>query len=1061
MTTDNEHSGTLRTDYEADLARLDDFPALTVDWRMLLHRLIRASLGIHYRDADGRVSSLLPLLENNVLTVMADIRRKKLSGYSDTFADVQGTAKQSYYVEKLQKDNKGWVVRLENYLNTAWQTDSSNNPAVEIARQLKDRLEQSLPNGSEADKRSYYRMLRTLTDLQSNADRYLNQTEESGDTEPALSLLITYLKNYGNVANTFNGRLADLPDIYRRDILHAVPKTIKQDRTYVVITPTAEAFTLPQGMSFPAGQNTAGEDLIHRTEKEAYISPMQCAEVNAVYASGKEAFGLYKQSVPLQDITAPRSLFAHGEELRIGWQITSPMLVLGEGKRKVNIRFRLTADSPVPNMLIENSFFLQLSTAEGWVQQSGTCRIAGHCLWFTFTIGSKDIASASCTEEIHGTATEYPALRILTSNTNCPYQWLKEIYVEAVEIRTKVTCIRNLTFCNELGEVDTEQPFSPFGIQGDCGAWFLFGHEELGLKPLQKVRLKGHWKKIAGTEAEFNELYKEYGVNASSFVVATEYQKGGSWYSCTGNKQHLFVSDSKEKHSLTQANILFDFSQDAQAAYEYSRERDGFFRVTLQAPSIGFGTDAYRNRFTSVMIDNSRCKEKNRKPLPKEPAVPMLADVELSYIASEVITLTDAGTSSTRLEHITALSDREAFPLDVNMPQPFLPTCPTDHLLYFAFLNAKGEQTIRMYVDMVLPEERIPYDIPQPDQSARLAWEQWNGSGWKVLSVESVVAEETAGLTQSGFIEIYLPEKVTDHQVDKQGRTWLRATVTGDISACLAIRSIQTNYILIKAQNGDGTPLPAGTIQEMAEEDERIASVVQPLSGFGGTPEETETQFAAHQNARLHNRHRAVTMKDYEQLVLEHFPEIDKAQCVSYPPGQHPAAVNLVVFSRIEDNRYFLSSPWKLAEIQRLIQGYVSPFVRLKVVNPSYQRMEVRCKVVLWDKVRDEARTLRQLTQIVWNYLAPWQRKDDLPTFRQSYSYKEMHARLANHEDVMRLSLLEVDGKSLPRVDYDTEDLLLKGNMPWSILLPDIKIETLSPHDGIEEAEIGGNFIIG
>lgn len=72
-----------------------------------------------------------------------------------------------------------------------------------------------------------------------------------------------------------------------------------------------------------------------------------------------------------------------------------------------------------------------------------------------------------------------------------------------------------------------------------------------------------------------------------------------------------------------------------------------------------------------------------------------------------------------------------------------------------------------------------------------------------------------------------------------------------------------------------------------------------------------------------------------------------------------------------------------------------------------------------------------------------------------------MHARLANHEDVMRLSLLEVDGKSLPRVDYDTEDLLLKGNMPWSILLPDIKIETLSPHDGIEEAEIGGNFIIG
>ena len=50
MTTDNEHSGTLRIDYEADLARLDDFPALTADWRTLLHQLIRAS----------RVSLLLP-----------------------------------------------------------------------------------------------------------------------------------------------------------------------------------------------------------------------------------------------------------------------------------------------------------------------------------------------------------------------------------------------------------------------------------------------------------------------------------------------------------------------------------------------------------------------------------------------------------------------------------------------------------------------------------------------------------------------------------------------------------------------------------------------------------------------------------------------------------------------------------------------------------------------------------------------------------------------------------------------------------------------------------------
>ena len=61
----------------------------------------------------------------------------------------------------------------------------------------------------------------------------------------------------------------------------------------------------------------------------------------------------------------------------------------------------------------------------------------------------------------------------------------------------------------------------------------------------------------------------------------------------------------------------------------------------------------------------------------------------------------------------------------------------------------------------------------------------------------------------------------------------------------------------------------------------------------------------------------------------------------------------------------------------------------------------------------------------------------------------------------MKLVVLKVNGKSLSRVDMDTEDMTFKGKQPWNILLPEIKIELLSPHDGINNAEIGGNFIIG
>ena len=184
---------------------------------------------------------------------------------------------------------------------------------------------------------------------------------------------------------------------------------------------------------------------------------------------------------------------------------------------------------------------------------------------------------------------------------------------------------------------------------------------------------------------------------------------------------------------------------------------------------------------------------------------------------------------------------------------------------------------------MVLPQEKIPFYDPQPGRQVTLAWEYWSGNEWHPITIESVFAEETLGLTQSGFIEIKLPEKISSSHMDKQGRAWIRAAVTGDLSSCLAVRGIRTNCIRLISQNGDGTPLPAGTIQGIKEPDERIESVTQPLSGFGGKPAETATRVAVRQTSRISNRHRALMIKDYEHLVLEFFPEVDKIQCIPYP----------------------------------------------------------------------------------------------------------------------------------------------------------------------------------
>ena len=242
---DIRHRGTFRTDYEADWARLDDFQVLTAEADKLLHRLIRASREIPYHNADGQEVILVSFLERHVLTVLADIARKKLSNYGNSFANVQGTAIQAAYTQKLRQDINRWIARLDSYLHNTWQAGNNSSPAAETARWLKDRLEQSLSADELDGNNNYYRMLRTVTAIQENVDYYLNQIKDSGDMNPALSLFIVYLKNYGSIAEAFNRRLATLPELYRKDILHAAPQDAVQDNVYVIITPQKVSEVLP------------------------------------------------------------------------------------------------------------------------------------------------------------------------------------------------------------------------------------------------------------------------------------------------------------------------------------------------------------------------------------------------------------------------------------------------------------------------------------------------------------------------------------------------------------------------------------------------------------------------------------------------------------------------------------------------------------------------------------------------------------------------------------------------------------------------------------------------
>ena len=1071
MATETRHSGTLRTDYESERARLDNLRPLTADTDILLHRLTEASRKMPYRDADGREGTLTPLLENHVLTVLADIRRKKLSGYGGTFAGAQGTARQAHYARKLEENVEGWARRLEAYLNASLSTTGTDSAAAEVARELLDRLKNALQGTADEDNRRYYRMLRTVTSIQENADRYLQRASENGDTEPAIALLLAHLKNYAGIAEAFNRRFASLPELYRREVLHAALKEAVPDSAYLILTPTGKGFTLAQGTAF-----AAGEDLTYKTTQREYISPMRCVGAHALH---KDKDGVHIQKLNIEDTSTAETLFTGGEELRTGWQIESPMLVLEEGRREVEIRFVLYKAQTDGGT--KQGFTVEYATAEGWTNAKVKCELSGNELAFSFTIERDGIAPTPCTQDLHGIATAYPALRILTTNKDYP-TWADGLNFREVRITVEVNGIRNFTFLNELGEADTTQPFAPFGMQAERGAWFIFGNEETGMKPLKEVKLTGKWQKLPETKSEFNNIYQNYTerVDASSFRVRTEWQKSGKWRPCADSGQALFSFN--EQGGFKSACFEFAFAPEAASTraadgghYEYSRNRDGFFRVTLDSPDIGFGAAAYRNRFTEVMVHNSRCKEKEMWNLPQEPPVPLLTDVEMKYKAEDKATVPSiTPEEKIKLTPIALSAGQEAPPRE-GLGR-LLPLYPTSNLMYFAFADAEGERKVRIYMDTTLPQDRLPYYHPDLEQPTELSWQYWDGGEWKHISSKQILTEETSGLTQGGFVEINFDKKIPSEWLDDGGRLWLRAALTtgkilsgegddakwqgADTSACLALRGVWTNFIKVTADGGDGTSLPAGTIQGTVEEDGRIGSVSQPLPGFGGTSTMTEAQAASHQTARFANRHRAITPRDYEQILLEHFPEADYAQCFTLPKDENrkKPGVRLVVFSRAEDSRYFLSPPWKLKEMERTLKRYAPACADLQVVNPLYEKIGIRCKGILHFEVQDVGKVKANLVSMTRDYFMPWQKDGGIPVPGQAFSYKELHSRLVNHEDLQRVVSLTVDGRDYPA---DGNDYAIRGKEPWSILVPEVVIELLAPDDGVGGNGIGSDFVIG
>lgn len=1090
------NKGMSQSDCRSGRAVLGGFDAMECDWRELFRWItsVGGAASSEYPHNQGVVMPV-DLWKDHILTILIEIVQKDVRSYKASFVQGKGTSRQQEYDDDLRNKVLDWLQRIGRFLNSRYHevgAEYSRTSDVQAARLIEKTLRESLdfPDSQPAGRKEigirsnlpYYRMLNAVHCIKERSDEYIRMVEEGCDMEPSLALLLTFVRNYGEIVRKFNRTIERLPDFYFREILKARARACIQDRTFVSIAPSggcSNGFFLEAGTKFKAGVLADGRELLYGTLSREFMTAMKLEAVHSVFERRGE---VYRLPVDFSDPAFETCLFPENTEAVLrapcGWMVESRVLLLEEGERSIRLLFRLDgmqASSTLGQGMQDVA--VEVSGAEGWICKTAVLSLDSSEdveLSCSFELDMQDAAIVPCTDALHGLESRDPIVRILVDCGVPGNEWMTGAVFSAVRIEVQASGIRAISLYNELGELDASQPVYPFGTQAERGAWLMFGHKELSFKRWTEIELRGVWNRLPQTDGGYADVYKNYpaasSITNASFRIKTEWQKNGQWHPCLrdGATEPLFTLSPDTGRLQEDAVIPFrrqaarETAPDGAAceAFEYHRDRTGFFRIVLQEPGMGFGMEAYRRLFAETMIHNSRNKEKRQRALPVMPVVPVLSDLSLSYKATaEINRFRSEGVELSRISVVSGF-----VPVDMKEPQAFARNPAGEHLLYFAFRHAPGVRRVRMYFDLGSGGHVVCCAAGGDGVLPVLSCDYGVGEGlWNDYDGVAVIEDGTGGLTRSGFMEVELSEDVNARWLDRDGLFWLRLRVSGDVGQCLAVRCIYMNCVVVEAEGGDGHSLPAGTIQELLEADERIGAVCQPLPGCGGQPEETEDMVAVRQSARMADRRRAITPKDYERLVLERFSEIEKVYCFPQRKESAPAEVRVVVLSRQADSPYPWTPAWKLSAIGNCLAEYASPFAPLRVCNPEYPQINVACAAVMKAGSVDEEAVVRRMCRRINSYFSGWMASGSLPELGWHYSYRELHSRLVNDEDIVQLHQLSISAGEgwEDYVDVQSDGQYIAAKKPWYVLVPHItRIRLLPLNAGIGRAEIGANFII-
>lgn len=718
------------------------------------------------------------------------------------------------------------------------------------------------------------------------------------------------------------------------------------------------------------------------------------------------------------------------EDTEIGIIVGSPLLYLPQGERLVQLTFKFEektfedfnnfirdfakrskkSEEAVLIEMLSNAFTADYTAIDGW-QPVKNLRVktpGENCIEISFRLSYQDKSIDIYKPAIHGLHynNSLPLIRLLLNNnaSHNPFTLFRNLLLDQVTIKTKVKGFQNVALQNNIGSLSATNPFQIFGPQPSVGAFLNIENSNVFNRFTRDFTIRLEWLDLPKEPGGFSTYYSGYdtAVNNDSFLIRMSALSDGKFIPKPENQQKFKLFETEEiEEGLEQLEETteigeidmkkLEFSNNMQLAEEENQDimfKGGAVRITLNAPPEAFGHQIFPQIFPEIALHNSKRFTKTL-PIPNQPFIPNVKSISIDYTLEQTEVLKGDSMDSDSankmvLIHQYPFGFDEIYPKNNRRTYPFMPQFEYPNNLYIGLKDIKPGHELSLLFK--LEEKNFHHTL---HSSSPVTWSYLYQKTWIPLKSKDILHDTTNNFINTGIIRIKIPYAINkDNTILNPDLFWLRAStqVKTDIkSRVIAIYPHAATAIQALEPGNEKTidfNLPSNSIKGFVRKMPEIQNIWQPFPSFGGKMAEQEDQYRTRVSERLRHKQRPVTMRDIEQFILDEFSQILMVKCLGQSdedqlvlPGIN---IQVILIPKEQDSGGFTSDQPKvnlatLFKVKQFLTPFLSPFIKVEVGNPVYERVKVVCKVQFNKAMNfDEGFYIRELNKDIKKYICSW-----------------------------------------------------------------------------------------